>query len=190
MEYVRAFVARGWSPDNIAQDADAIAFKGGQNAFIWNGAWAVADYGSTEGLEWGVAPLPRIGDEPAAWSNSHQFVVTRNVDDDKLGPVGGLIDSVTSSPNWASAGMVPARKSARETEEFRKLDAAAIAEEIPYVRFPRPIPGIGDVRESTLDVAIQQALSGEVPVREALERSADRATQLMEDNRQKYEASL
>jgi ABC-type glycerol-3-phosphate transport system substrate-binding protein len=85
--------------------------------------------------------------------------------------------------------MVPARKSARETEEFKKLDAAAIAEEIPYVRFPRPIPGIGDVRESTLDVAIQQALSGEKPVREALERSADRATQLMDDNRQKFEAS-
>ena len=58
------------------------------------------------------------------------------------------------------------------------------------MRFPRPIPGIGDVRESTLDVAIQQALSGEQPVREALERSADRATQLMEANRQKYEASV
>jgi multiple sugar transport system substrate-binding protein len=190
MEYVRSFVARGWSPDNIAQDADAIAFKGGQNAFIWNGAWAVADYGSTDGLEWGVAPLPRIGDQPAAWSNSHQFVVTRSVGDEKLEAVSGLIDSITSSPSWATAGMVPARKAARETEEFRKLDAAAIAEEIPYVRFPRPIPGIGDVRESTLDVAIQQALSGEKPVREALERSADRATQLMEDNRQKFEASV
>ena len=188
MDYVRSFVARGWSPDNIAQDADAIAFKSGQNAFIWNGAWAVADYGSTDGLEWGVAPLPQIGDEPAAWSNSHQFVVTRTVDDDKLEAVSGLIDSVTSSPAWATAGMVPARKSARATEEFQELDAAAIAEEIPYVRFPRPIPGIGDVRESTLDVAIQQALSGEVAVREALERSADRATQLMEANRQKFEA--
>jgi multiple sugar transport system substrate-binding protein len=189
MEYVKSFSAKGYSPDNIAQDADAIAFKGGQNAFIWNGAWAVADYGSTEGLEWGVAPLPQIGDEAAAWSNSHQFVVTRGLPDAKLEPVSGLIDSVTSSPDWANAGMIPARQSARETEAFQKLEpAVAIAKEIPYVRFPRPIPGIGDVRESTLDVAVQQALSGAKPVREALSESADRANQLMDDNRQKYEA--
>ena len=189
MEYVKSFSAKGYSPDNIAQDADAIAFKGGQNAFIWNGAWAVADYGSTEGLEWGVAPLPQIGDEPAAWSNSHQFVVTRGLPDSKLEAVSGLIDSVTRSPDWANAGMIPARQSAREPEAFQKLEpAVAIEKEIPYVRFPRPIPGIGDVRESTLDVAVQQALSGAKPVRVALSESAERANQLMDDNRQKYEA--
>jgi multiple sugar transport system substrate-binding protein len=188
MEYVKSLVDRGYSPDNIAQDADAIAFKSGQNAFIWNGAWAVADYGSTEGLEWGVAPLPTIGSEPAAWSNSHQFVITRGVDEAKLPAVSALIDFVTASPDWANAGMVPARKSARETEAFKKLDAAAIAEEVPFVRFPRPVPGIGDVRESTLDVAVQQALSGAVPIRRALDESARRATELLRDNRQKFEA--
>ena len=188
MTYLTELIDRGYSPSNIAQDADAIAFKSGQNAFIWNGAWGIADYGSTDGLEWGVAPLPQIGSEPAAWSNSHQFVVTRNVPEAKLPAVAGLIDSVTGSPEWATAGMVPARRAARETKAFRELPAAAIAEEIPYVRFPRPIPGIGDVRESTLDVAVQQALSRAMTVQDALGDSARRATELMRSNREKFAA--
>src|SRR5918997_2005503 len=186
MEYLRGMIQKGYSPPNVAQDADNIAFKNGQSAFIWQGAWGIGDYASTEGLEWGLAPLPKIGDEAAAWSNSHQFVVPEGLSERKLESARKFIDFVTNAPSWAESGMVPARKSARETETFKKLPAAALAVEMPYVRFPRPVAGLADVRESTLDIAIQQGLSGRKPVRAALDESAERADELLLDNYEKF----
>src|ERR671916_619070 len=188
MEYLRGMIQKGYSPPNVAQDADNIAFKGGQSAFIWQGAWGIGDYGSTEGLEWGLGPLPQIGDERAAWSNSHQFVIPEATSEAKREVARTFIDFVTNSPSWAESGMVPARKSARESEAFRKLPASALAEEIDYVRFPRPVAGLPDVRESTLDIAIQQGLSGRQPVRQALDESAKRADELLTDNFEKFAA--
>jgi multiple sugar transport system substrate-binding protein len=188
MEYLRGMIQQGYSPPNVAQDADNIAFKNGQSAFIWQGAWGIGDYGSTEGLEWGLGPLPEIGSQPAAWSNSHQFVVPEGLSDAKLETARTFIDYVTNAPSWAESGMIPARKSARETEAFKQLPAAGLAEEIPYVRFPRPVAGLADVRESTLDIAISQGLSGRVPVRQALDESAKRGDELLADNFEKFAA--
>jgi multiple sugar transport system substrate-binding protein len=189
MDYLRGMIKKGYSPNNVAQDADNIAFKNGQSAFIWQGAWGIGDYSSTEGLEWGLAPLPKIGDQPAAWSNSHQFVVPVGLSDRKLEGARDFIDFVTNSPSWAESGMIPARKSARETEAFKKLPAAGLAAEIPYVRFPRPVAGISDVRESTLDIAISEGLSGRKPVRDALDESVTRADELLADNHEKFAAT-
>ena len=189
VEYLQSLVRKGYSPPNIAQDADNIAFKGGQTAYIWQGAWGIADYGSTDGLKWGAAPLPRIGEQPAAWSNSHNFVVMSTTPEAKLPAAQAFIDSVTRAPEWAEAGQIPARKAARDTAAFRKLEAqSALAEQVPDLRFPPPVPGITDVRESTLDIAVQQALSGARPVREALSDSAKRANQLLRENREKFKA--
>jgi multiple sugar transport system substrate-binding protein len=188
MDYLRGMIKAGYSPANVAQDADNIAFKNGQSAFIWQGAWGIGDYASTDGLEWGLSSLPEIGGEAAAWSNSHQFVIPVGLSDAKLEDARSFIDFVTNSPSWAESGMVPARKSARETEAFKKLPASALAAEIPYVRFPRTVPGISDVRESTLDIAIQEGLSGRKPVRQALDESAKRADELLAENHDKFAA--
>jgi hypothetical protein len=42
------------------------------------------------------------------------------------------------------------------------------------------------VRESTLDIAIAQALNGSKPARAALDESAERADELLAINREKY----
>jgi multiple sugar transport system substrate-binding protein len=188
MEYLRSMIRKGYSPPNVAQDADNIAFKNGQSAFIWQGAWGIGDYGSTEGLEWGLGALPKIGDQPAAWSNSHQFVVPVGLSDAKLETARAFIDFVTNAPSWAESGMIPARRSARETDAFKQLPASGLAEEIPYVRFPRPVAGLADVRESTLDIAISQGLSGRLPVRQALDEAAKRGDELLADNHAKFAA--
>jgi multiple sugar transport system substrate-binding protein len=189
LEWMRSLIARGYSPRNVGQDADSIAFKNGQNAFIWNGAWAIGDYGSTDGLEWTLAPLPRIGSEKAAWSNSHNFTVMRQTraDENRLQAAKVLIDTITRSPAWAEAGQIPARRSARESEAFRKLGPQSrLAEQVPYLRFAAAAPGLSDVREATLDIAVAQAINGSQPVRHALDDSARRANELLRLNREKY----
>jgi multiple sugar transport system substrate-binding protein len=189
LEWMRSLIAKGYSPRNVGQDADSIAFKNGQNAFIWNGAWAIGDYGSTDGLKWTLAPLPKIGSEDAAWSNSHNFTVMRQASPDpkRLEAVKVLIDSITRAPEWAEAGQIPARRSARESEAFRKLGPQSrLAEQVPDLRFAAAAPGLSDVRESTLDLAVAQAINGSRPVREALDDSARRANELLALNREKY----
>ena len=113
-------------------------------------------------------------------------MIPRGLPQGKLEAAQQFIDFVTNAPSWAESGMVPARKSARETEAFRKLPAAALAVEMPYVRFPRPVAGLADVRESTLDIAIQQGLSGRMPVRQALDESARRGDELLALNHDKF----
>jgi len=191
LSWMKSLIDNGYSPENIGQDADNIAFKNGESAFMWNGAWGIGDYGATEGFEWSLTQLPQIGTEKAAWSGSHNLVVPRNnkPDADRMQAAKVFIDFVTQSPSWAEAGQVPARTSARESEAFKKLEAqSALAEEVPYVRFPPPVPGLADVRESTLDQAIAQALGGGVSVKEALDDSAKRANQLLKFNHEKYAA--
>jgi multiple sugar transport system substrate-binding protein len=191
VEWLRSLIDKGYSPRNVGQDADNIAFKNGQAAFMWNGAWGIADYSSTEGFKFETAPLPQIGSRRAAWSNSHQFVVPRPADPDpnRLQAVKALIDSVTKSPKWAEAGMIPARKSARETEAFKKLvPQTQIARQLPDLRFQAAVPGLSDVRESTLDQAISQAINGERPIREALDDSARRADELLRRNVEAFQA--
>jgi multiple sugar transport system substrate-binding protein len=189
LTWMRSMITRGFSPPNVGQDADSIAFKNGQNAFIWNGAWAIGDYGSTEGLEWTLAPLPRIGPEKAAWSNSHNFTVMRQAEPDehRLQAIKVLIDTITRSPEWAKAGQIPARRSARESEAFRRLGPQSrLAEQVPDLRFAVAAPGLSDVRESTLDIAIAQAINGSQTPRAALDDSARRANELLALNREKY----
>jgi multiple sugar transport system substrate-binding protein len=101
-----------------------------------------------------------------------------------------FIDWITrNSASWAEAGQIPARATARESQEFQKLEAQkALAEQVPYLRFAAGVPGISDVRESTLDQAIAEAVSGTKSVRSALDESAKRATELLRLNREKYEA--
>ena len=62
----------GYSPANVAQDGDVIAFYNDQNAFNWNGIWTINEMKAIPELEWGTAPLPQIGTERAAWGQLAQ----------------------------------------------------------------------------------------------------------------------
>ena len=126
LSWMTSLVEQGYSPKNVAQDADFIAFHNNKNAFVWNGPWAIHEYGDDKKLEWGVAPLPQIGTEPGTWAGSHNFVIMnqRDQDENSLQAAKVFIDWISQqSLEWAKAGQVPARESVRESEEFQQLEA-------------------------------------------------------------------
>lgn len=191
LQFMRSIIEEGYSAGNVGQDAEAIAFKNGQNAFIFTGSWSINEYGSTPGLEWGAAPLPVLGEEPAASAGSHQFVIMAqsSPNEDKLRASRAFVDWMSRrSLEWAQSGMVPARLEVVESQEFAELEAQqAFAAEIPYLVFGPSLPGIEDVRRTTLDLAIQKAILGQASPEEALRSAAAQADILLEENRQKYE---
>ncbi|MDQ4084132.1 MAG: ABC transporter substrate-binding protein [Actinomycetota bacterium] len=184
-------VENGDSPSDVAQDAEFIAFQNGENALHWNGIWQINALKEVEDLDWGVAPLPRIGSDDATFANSHNFVITQQAttDQNKVEASQVFINWISQqSIEWARAGQIPARNSVRESQEFEDLpEQATIAQEVPYVHFRPPVPGIGDIQPETYDQAVNEAVLRQSDPQTALDEAAERADQLLEENRQKYE---
>ena len=184
-------VENGYSPSDVAQDAEFIAFQNGENALHWNGIWQINALKEVEDLDWGVAPLPRIGSDDAAFANSHNFVITQQAttDQNKVEASQVFINWISQqSIEWAESGQIPARNSVRESQEFQDLpEQSTIAQEVPYVHFRPPVPGIGDIQPETYDQAVNEAVLRQSDPQTALDEAAERADQLLEENRQKYE---
>jgi multiple sugar transport system substrate-binding protein len=186
-------VKEGYSPKDVAQDAEYTAFTNGDNAFMWNGIWNINPLDDVKDLEWGAAPLPQIGSQKGAWANSHNFVIMnkRGQDPNKVAASKVFINWISEhSAEWAKAGQVPAREEVRESQEFESLQWQPVfAEEIPYVQFTPPEPGIADVYIGSLEPAINEAVLLKKEPEAALDEAAKTADQLLKENKQKYQAA-
>jgi len=186
--WMREQVDKGYSPDNVDIDTQYTAFKNGQNSITWDGIWQINDL-EESGLDYGIATLPVIGDDLAAWANSHNFFMTEQAagDQDRADAsktfIGWMSDQ---SAAWSQAGMIPARNSAREQADFTGSVQYAIRDQIDGLHFLPPIPGLGDVQPPTLEVAVNEAVLGQTPVDQALKEQAANATKLMEQNLEKF----
>ncbi len=189
LSWMRSLVDDGHSPANVDQDADHIAFQNGENAFHWNGIWQAAAYADTKGLNWGVAPLPQIGSERAAWAGSHNFVITSQADENQQQASAAFIKYIIdNSLEWAKAGQVPANKAVREDPGFEKLDFQnTLAAQLDYVHFPPPVAGLGDVINVMFE-GVQLGVLGKKEPQQALDDSANQAGQLLKENASKYGA--
>lgn len=188
LEWQRSVVEKGWSPSDVAADAEYVAFKNGEVSIHFNGIWQINDL-TTAGTPFALAPMPTIGDEPAVWANSHHFYLPRQAspNDDKVNAAKVFIAWMSEhSAEWAQSGMIPARKSVREEGALDGLVQAPIAEQIDNMRFLPPIPGVGSVQAETLEVAVANGVLGKNSPEEALKTEAKKATQLMEKNLKQF----
>ncbi|MGZ4589265.1 MAG: ABC transporter substrate-binding protein [Actinomycetes bacterium] len=183
-------VKKGYSPKNVAQDSQYVAFKNSKLGVTWDGIWQINDLKAAK-LPFALAPVPVIGAHNAVWANSHNFYITKQAtqDDNKLQASKVFIDWMSKkSAEWAGAGMVPARKSVRESAQVQQTTQAPIAAEIADMKFLPPIPGLGDVQAQTLEIAVADAVLGKQDPAKALKDAASKATKLMEANQKKFGA--
>ena len=187
-----SWIQKGASPRNVAEDAQATAFKQGRNAMTWDGIWMMNEWETINSLDWGVAPVPTIGDKPAVWASSHNFVVMsqQQPDPNKLDAARIFISWISDhSIDWAKSGQIPARNSVRESAAFKQLKVqSTLAEQLPYVVFPPSVPGIGDVTTPTFETAVNEAVLGRKSVEAALTEAAATADKMLAENKQKYGA--
>ena len=191
LEWMRAQVDAGVSPPDVAPDSQYTAFKNGEGAFTWDGIWQINDLKATApDLNWGLVPVPTIGEQPAVWADSHQLVMfrSRTPDDNRLLASKTFLKFlVENSDAWAAAGMIPARAEARETPAFQESPQAPIGEIVDTMRFLPPVPALGEVQVQTLEVAVSNGVLGNAEPAEALKAAAAQATQLMQANLAKFE---
>jgi multiple sugar transport system substrate-binding protein len=191
LEYLRDMQSR-YSRPNLPVDAGITAFKQGNSSTEWNGPWQVSNL-TGEGYRqgWG-APLPNIGGDYAVTAGAHTLALARHRGrEDAAKTAAGvcLIDFISEhSFDWVKdAGHIPARNSVRESEEFKALEPhASYAQMAEYVVFPPIVPGITDAL-APLGQAVEAVLTGdEMDIEAALNDAANRANQILEQNRRRY----
>jgi multiple sugar transport system substrate-binding protein len=192
LSWLVSLVKDGYSPKNVAQDAEYTAFQNGKNALHWNGIWNIALFSTLEDLNWGVAPLPKIGGQGGAWSNTHQFVMMTQQDPDPNKQTASkyFINWMSQhSLEWAKSAKIPARKSVRDSADFKKAlpQEYELTKELPYLHFPPTVPGIFDVETASYDVAVQEAVLLKKDPKSALDEAASKANDLLQENRDKYQ---
>ena len=192
LEWLRSFITSGASPTNVSNDAQAQAFRQQRNSLTWDGIWMMNEWAKVNGLQWGASAVPTIGDKPAVWASSHNFVVTTQStkDPNKLAASRAFISYISDrSIEWAKSGQIPARNSVRESPAFAALKVqSTLAAQLPNVVFPPAVPGIGDVTTPTFETAVNEVILGKAQPKAALDAAAKKADAMLADNRSKYQA--
>jgi multiple sugar transport system substrate-binding protein len=181
-------IKKGYSPTNVDADAQYLAFKNNKPSITWDGIWQINDLNAS-GMNYGIAPLPTIGDQPAVWANSHQFFMTEQAAGDKNRANAsktfiGWMSKQSSA--WSKAGMIPARNSAREESAFTDSKQFVLNDYLKNVHFLPPVPGLGDVQPQTLEIAVNQGVLQKKSPEDALGSAAKTATKLMKANHDKF----
>jgi multiple sugar transport system substrate-binding protein len=192
LEWLKSHVDKGFSPKNVATDAEFSAFQQQRNAFDIDGIWRMNNWAEVGGLDWGAAPVPTWFDEPAVWASSHQLVIMqqKSPDDNKLHAARDFLAYLSeNSLEWAKSGQIPARNSVRESEEFQALEVqSTLAEQLDHVVFVPTVAGIGDVPVPTYEAAFNTVMLDKADAKTALEDAQSKANSILEDNRSKYSA--
>jgi multiple sugar transport system substrate-binding protein len=192
MEWLRSFISRGASPQNVSNDAQAVAFRQQTNSLTFDGIWMMNEWAKVKDLKWEAAAFPTIGQKPAVWANSHNLIVTTQAakDRNKLAASRAFISYISQrSIEWAKSGQVPARNSVRESPEFKQLKVqSTLAAQLPNVVFPPSVPGIGDITTPTYETAVNEIILGKKATKAALDAAAKKANAMLAANRKKYQA--
>jgi multiple sugar transport system substrate-binding protein len=190
LDWEVAQTKNGNSPSNVDQDAQYLAFKNGKNSITWDGIWQINDL-KAAGMNFGMAPIPTIGDNPAVWADSHEFFMTAQAaqDKNKANAAKTFIGWLSKqSSAWSGAGMIPARNSARQEKAFTSSTQSVMADYLDNLHFLPPVPGWSDVEPTTMDTAVSQAILGKASASDALSKAASNASKLMQQNLEKFKA--
>ncbi|MEV4063347.1 extracellular solute-binding protein [Nonomuraea dietziae] len=183
-------IDRGYSPAKVAIDTQYAAFKNDKVSFTWDGIWQINDLKTNApNLKWGLSPVPTIGASAAVWSASHNFVLTSQAgkDPNKVQAAKFFVDHMSrQSTEWAKAGMIPARNSARQDAAIADLPQIRLASDLDAFHFLPALPGVGDVQSKALELAVAKAVLKEAGPAEALKDGVATADKLLAENKRKY----
>jgi multiple sugar transport system substrate-binding protein len=169
-------------------DPEVTQFQQGRAAMVIHGPWHISNLSRLPFT--GFAQVPQIGDEFAVWGGSHQLGITTEDPAQQAAAACWISWLSENSVQWATAGQVPARESAREGEELASVAApvAAFADEIESVVMPPSVPGFSTaIGGEGFGRAVNPVLLGQQSdIQAALNEAAERSTQLLQENARSY----
>lgn len=163
------------SPENFIA---WLGFRQGNVAMAFEGIYMLADLKKQTDLEFGVAPIPMIGEQNATMASSHIVCLRRDLKDAELEAASRFIRFLTDrSLDWAEAGQVPARLSLLETERFRAMEAqSTFAQQLNHI-FYEPNQPFNNQFDTEFNDAVEKALRNSESPQTALDRAVEKTDQ-------------
>ncbi|HLV81110.1 MAG TPA: ABC transporter substrate-binding protein [Chthonomonadaceae bacterium] len=147
-----------------------VGFLQGKVATAFEGIYMLADLQKQTELDFGGAPVPQIGPEPAVWANSHTLCLRAGMSGAELQAAWRFVRYLSNnSLDWAAGGQIPVRKSLRQTARFHAMPIqSAFARQIPYVSYLPRVTFTFEFQDE-LNTAIEKALRGSASPQQALD---------------------
>ena len=164
-------------------DPEVNVFKQGNVGMTFHGPWWISDLAKLDFV--GFAPLPTIGDQPATWGGSHQLSLTTDDPTTQAAAAVWIKWLSDNSSEWAKAGQVPARTSAREDPELATIapPVSSILESANTVVIVPPVPALEPALWDQFGPVIDGYLAGDVTdARAALDEANAKSQQVIDEN--------
>lgn len=136
-----------------------MGFRQQKVGMVIDGIYMLGDLMRLNDFHYVGAPVPVIGKVPGTLADSHILCARSGLSQDQRSAALRFIRFLSeNSIAWAGAGQVPARRSVRATEAFRKMPVQyAFSQQIPYIHyFPRTV-NIFELNQE-LGLAIEQVI--------------------------------
>ena len=115
-----------------------VGYRQQKVAMVMDGVYMLGDLLRLDDMKYIGGPIPLIGDHPATMADSHVLCIKTGLSSEKREASERFIRYLSAhSIDWAAAGQVPARKSVRATDAFRKMQVQyAFSKQIPFMVYP------------------------------------------------------
>lgn len=178
------------SPANATEASEITAFRQGKACFNFNGVWMLSQYQGQQGLNFGIAPLPRLGSKmDAAWGGSSHMTLPRqaaNYDRNKRLAALEFMSWMTQPAQnlfWTRAGGLPTQPAVAQDRSYDNNPMQGLFEGLPNVYATSGYPWVGQVR-GAWDSAFENALLGKKNAKQALDDGVAEANKQIEQARQ------
>ncbi|MFE5322317.1 ABC transporter substrate-binding protein [Paenibacillus sp. NPDC056579] len=115
------------------------SFQAGNAGFFMSGVWNTGTMEQTNGLDFGVMPIPKFFDKQATWGDSHTLIlpIQKKEDQAKQKAAITFMNYIADHGQiWAKAGHIPAKSKIVDDPEFKKLpyrsDYVAVADTVSF----------------------------------------------------------
>jgi len=166
------------SPENFDS---WIGFRQGKVGMVLEGIYMLADVQKQQDLDYAGAPVPQVGAVKAAWASSHNMCLRADLSGDKLQAAWRLVRFLSdNSLDWAEGGQVPVRKSLRDSARFETMSVPReFAKQIQDIRYMPKLPFVFEFY-TEFDAAIEKALRGTLPPKQALDTATKNINEIIE----------
>ncbi|RBM23328.1 extracellular solute-binding protein [Streptomyces sp. PT12] len=183
--FIRELYGGGPNPGGLDYNGAMAAFMGGRAGMLMSGEWELPTLRES-GIPLGAAPYPQVFEQPAAYADSHAFVLPRQErpDAERRREAHRYVASmIKDSLTWAGAGHIPAYQPVISQPGYAELtpqSSYAEAGEFVVLDPANWFAGAGSNFQNAMSQQLQSMLLGNSSAEQAVDRMISEARTLLD----------
>lgn len=168
-----------------------VGYRQKKVGMVWDGIYMLGDLLRLEGMNYVGAPIPVIGKHAGTLADSHTLCFRPNMSLIQREASERFVKYLSGqSLRWAAAGQVPARRSVRETPEFKSMQVqASFAEQIPTMMYFPRIPVLFEMGVE-INLAVEKVIRGRATAKGALKIADENTQKAMDRDAEQHQKAV